>query len=168
MLGFFNKEEVIAKAKQEVFELWKKRDEEREQQKKDCELIDLKMKLGKLVISVSNEISNVTVGVAKDIIFISQAQQPYLVIQDIITGEELVPLGTLFDYTEQKFDALNKLEPNERISIIYNKLGYYHVDKTPTQKVIPETPEIWSKKVKQAVELWKLQNEANWEEMNKD
>ncbi len=168
MLGFFNKEEVIAKAKQEVFELWKKRDEEREQQKKECELTELKMKLGKLVISVSNEISNVTVGVAKDIIFISQAQQPYLVITDIITSEELVPMGTLFDYTEQKFDALNKLEPNERISIIYNKLGYYHVDKTPTQKIIPESPDVWSKKVKEAVENWKINNLERWEEMVKN
>jgi hypothetical protein len=168
MLGFFNKEELIAKAKEEVFQLWKKRDEEREQQKKECELSVLKMKLGKLVISVSNEISNVTVGVAKDIIFISQAQQPYLVIQDIITGEELVPMGTMWDYTEQKFDALNKLEPNERISIIYNKLGYHYVDKSPTQKTIPEESEIWGNKVKKAVELWKLQNKSKWEEMNQN
>lgn len=168
MLGFFNKEKIVAVAQKEILELWEQEKKSIEQRKKECELIELKMKLGKLVISVSNEIDNVKVGVAKDIMFISQAQQPYLVLTDILTGKDFFPMGTLWDYSEQKFNALNKLEPNERISIVYNKLGYHHVDKSHTQTLIPEDAEAWGAKIKAAVEKWKAENKENWKDMNSE
>lgn len=166
MFGFFNKQKVIHQAQKEILDLWKKQDLEREEAKEQVKNIELEMKLGKLVIYVSNEIDNVKVGIAKYIELISKANQPYLVIQDIISCEEVMPFGTILDYSEQKFNALNKLEPNERIAIIYNKLGYHHVDKSSSQTVIPEDSEIWGKKVRQAVEKWKEQNPLAWKEMN--
>ncbi len=166
MFGFFNKQQVIQQSQKEILELWKKQDQQREESKQQIQNIELEMKIGKLVIMVSNEIDNVKVGIAKSIELISKAKQPYLVVEDIISGQEVIPLGTVFDYSEQKFNALNKLEPNERIAIIYNKLGYHHVDKSSSQTVIPEDSEIWGKKVRQAVEKWKEQNPVTWKEMN--
>ncbi len=166
MFGFFNKQQVIQQSQKEILELWKKQDQQREESKQQIQNIELEMKIGKLVIMVSNEIDNVKVGIAKSIELISKAKQPYLVVEDIISDQEVIPLGTVFDYSEQKFNALNKLEPNERIAIIYNKLGYHHVDKSSSQTVIPEDSEIWGKKVRQAVEKWKEQNPVTWKEMN--
>lgn len=166
MFGFFNKQQVIQQSQKEILELWKKQDQQREESKQQIQNIELEMKIGKLVIMVSNEIDNVKVGIAKSIELISKAKQPYLVVEDIISGQEVIPLGTVFDYSEQKFNALNKLEPNERIAIIYNKLGYHHVDKSSSQTVIPEDSEIWGEKVRQAVEKWKEQNPVAWKEMN--
>lgn len=166
MFGFFNKQKVIQAAQKEILDLWKKQDREREEAKEQVKNIELEMKLGKLVIYVSNEIDNVKVGIAKSIELISKANQPYLVIQDIISGEEVIPLGTIFDYSEQKFNALNKLDPNERIAIIYNKLGYHYVDKSSSQTVTPENAEIWGQKVLAAVKNWKEQTPIAWKEMN--
>lgn len=62
--------------------------------------------LGKPVICLSNEIQNLTVGIAKEIIFLSKAKNPFLVVQDVISNTEIIPAGIIFAYTQQKFEAV--------------------------------------------------------------
>lgn len=165
MLCIFNKKKLIQQAKQEALETFSKKQQEHEKSKMLASFTELEMKIGKLVIVVSNEIDNVIVGAAKSIEKITQAQTPMLIVEDIITKKEIMPFGKIFDYSEQKFNALNKLDPNERIAIMYNCYGYHKVDKTSSQKTIPEDPIIWASKIEIAVNDWKKDNPLAWKEM---
>lgn len=103
--------------------------------------------IGKPVICLSNEIENLSVGIGKQVIFMTAAHQPFLVVDDLVRKREILPMGIVFAYTKQKFEALNKIEPNARIALFYNRLEDYEIDKTKTQteEIIP--PAIWAEKV---------------------
>jgi hypothetical protein len=113
--------------------------------------LELEEFLGKPVICLSNEIQNLTVGIGKEITFLTQAQQPFLVVEDIVNKTEILPMGIIFAYTKQKFDALNQIEPNARIALFYNRLEDYEVNKEATQveEILP-THE-WARKVQMAL-----------------
>lgn len=115
--------------------------------------------LNELVICVSNEVSNFTVGYAKEICHITQAKIPMLVVYDIVNKREVMPMGRIYGYTEQLFNALNKLEPNERIAVLYEFDG--EVNKTPRDGEIIYPPEVWAEKVKTAIADWQKENEPN-------
>lgn len=110
--------------------------------------------LNKLVICVSNEVQNITVGYGKEIIHVTKAKVPMLVVYDIVDKKEIMPMGRIYDYSDQKFNALNKLEPNERIAILY-KFDEEVVDKKLRDGEILYPPEVWAEKVKVAIEKWK-------------
>lgn len=122
-----------------------------------CEANRLESLVGNLVIVVSNEPSNVMVAFAKGVDFITQAQSPVLVVQDLVTKKEYIAFGKTFLYTKQKFDALNSLEPNARIAILFD--SYLEGD---VKKVLPEnilTPEEWKNKVEESIKIWFRENE---------
>lgn len=151
---------LLSKKQIEVFvqeEVEKKIKSLLETQKKEenkIQLYYLKSFLNKLVICISNEIENVVVGYAQDITFITQAQKPLLIVYDIIQKKEIVPMGIILNYTEQKFDALNSLDPNQRISIFFNQTSDYIVDKSSTKKSAILPPTIWKSKIQQAILDW--------------
>lgn len=74
---------------------------------------------GKFVICVSNEYDNISIGKAS-ISFITASNQPIVTIRDYLTDEQLLIFGKTFFYNEQRLEALAKLTPNERCSLIYN------------------------------------------------
>ena len=74
---------------------------------------------GKFVICVSNEYDNISIGKAS-ISFITASNQPVVTIRDYLTDEHLVIFGKTFLYNEQRLEALAKLTPNERCSLIYH------------------------------------------------
>jgi hypothetical protein len=111
------------------------------------------------VICASNEVENITVGYGKEIIHVTKANTPILIVYDIVDKKEIMPMSKIFDYTEQKFCALNKLEPNERISILYD-FGDSIVDKKPRDGDIVYPPEVWAEKVKNAISEWKSLNQV--------
>lgn len=121
---------------------------------KSAKEIELELHLNQLVICVSNEVENLTVGYAKEIIYITKAKQPMLVVHDIVNKKEFFPFGTIFAYSEQKFNALNRLAPNERIAIIFNRLGTNTMEKTASDGDVIYPSEVWREKVADAVELW--------------
>lgn len=125
---------------------------------KSIEEIQLETFINKLVICASNEVENITVGYGKEIIHITKAKIPRLIVYDIVNKEEIMPLCKMFDYTEQKFNALNKLEPNERISILYD-FGDSIVNKKAREGDIVYPPEVWAEKVNAAIEQWKQEKE---------
>ncbi len=151
---WFSKKRVIQEAKNEVYTQWNNEKKFRQEDLEKMKLFELEENLGKLVICVSNEIQNVTVGYGKEIQFITQAQQPMLIVHDIVNNCEIMPFGIVFKYTEQKFNALNKLEPNERIAILYNKSSDHYVDKSSSQTDEVIDSEIWAEKVKCAIKVW--------------
>jgi hypothetical protein len=133
---------------------------EQSDREKSIKEIELETFINKLVIVVSNEVSNITVGYGKEIYHITKAKIPMLVIHDIVNKEDLMPLGKMFDYTEQKFNALNKLEPNERIALFYD-FGDHTVDKKPRDGDIIYPAEVWAEKVNAAIAEWKNQQIEN-------
>lgn len=152
---FFNKQKVIDKAKNEIYGKFQKQKEDRETEDKNISLFIIQEQLNKLVICVSNEVQNPIVGYGKEVIFITKANIPQLVVYDIVNNCEVMPFGKVFTYTEQKFHALNSLEANERIAIIYNQYEDSEINKNST---MPEEKlfhnDIWSKKVKEAIKVW--------------
>jgi len=123
---------------------------------KSIEEIKLEMYLGKLVICVSNEIDNVIVAYGKEIYHITQQKIPMLVVYDLVDKKEIMPLCKVFDYTEQRFNALNKLDANERISILYeSSFGDETVDKKLREGRIIYPSDVWAEKVNAAIAEWK-------------
>lgn len=127
---------------------------------KSFEEIELESHLNNLVICVSNEVENVTVGYGKKIMLLTKALQPYLVVQDIVNDREVIPFGKIFSYTEQKFNGLNKLEPNERIAIIYGHLYDGEFNKVASPDTVIYAPEVWKEKVTAAIAKWKTELDA--------
>lgn len=149
------KESLINLGRSQVFEEMKQEAIAKENRYKEIKVIELSELVGKLVISVSNEIQNVSVGVGKEIIFITQAQEPRLVVHDLVKKVDLLPMGKIFAYTKQKFDALNKLDANERIAIIYNANDEHCVDKSATQIEELFEPKVWEEMVEKEIAIWK-------------
>jgi hypothetical protein len=75
--------------------------------------------VGKPVISVGNDWSNPVIGIGKEVVEITQANRPRLVILDYLTGQEVMPFGTVMDYDETRFEAIMKLNPFEVSSLVY-------------------------------------------------
>lgn len=111
---FFDKE--ISSLKNEAISKYKSDDSK---ERKRCKRLELEMMLGKPVISISNEWENPTVGVAVDIIEITLAKNPMLLVKDYLTGEVVMPMGWIAPFTQQRLDAFLKLTPFEACSIIY-------------------------------------------------
>lgn len=92
--------------------------------------IELEMMIGKPIISISNEWANPIIGFAKYVDFITDAKNPVLIVKDYLTGKEMMLLGSVYYFSEQRFNALAKLDPFEICSIIYhNSCGEHDFDK---------------------------------------
>ncbi len=158
---FFNKQKVIQQAQGDIYQKWHQEREERALSSKRAREFELEEHLGKLVICLSNEIENLTVGYGKEIQYITQAQDPVLIVHDIVRNEDVMILGIVFNYTEQKFHALNRLDANERISLFYGRLADEHIDKTSTKVEDPMPYEQWNEKVQEAIKKFQAQASVN-------
>ncbi len=156
---FWSKNKIIKQTRQAIYAELEEERIANEQRKKEIDVLVLSEHIGKLVICVSNEIENITVGYGKEIIFLTKSQQPFLVVHDIVNDCEVVPFGKIFAYTEQKFDALNMMDHNARIAILYSADGTHHVSKEESQRGVPLDSLDWNLKVKTAVANWLSKNE---------
>lgn len=96
----------------------------RDEQKKKCLLNELELMIGKPVISISNEWNNPTIGFGKRIEFITKAETPVLIVEDYVSGKDMMLLSVPFYFSEQRLFALSKLEPFEICSIIYKNSAW--------------------------------------------
>lgn len=127
----------------------KKAKDDEEARRMEIEEIRLSSFIGQPVIVISNEVSNPMVGIAKEVTHITLANVPMLVVEDVVTGQNYVVFGTVFAYTEQKFDALNNMDPQARIALFYYRESYYNVEKEAQHELA--TPEEWAQIVKTAL-----------------
>lgn len=111
--------------------------------------------IGKHIIVVTNEIENLTVGLGLEVIQFKPTSVPILKFLDIARQKECYSMGSLFAYTEQKFDGLNQLDPNTRIALFFNKESFHPVDKTKTQLEPLIAPSEWKKKILESMNLYK-------------
>ncbi|NCQ51919.1 hypothetical protein GW796_08505 [archaeon] len=102
MFGIFNCKKKIDEAKAEVYVEWAESKRQEDLRKKECKEIELQLKLNTLVICVSNEIENITVGVATKIIHITKAMEPQLIVFDLVKKKEIMPFGVIFDIDVRK------------------------------------------------------------------
>ena len=149
MFGF-KKDKYVEKQINDVNVIRSQVRDEIELRRNEIELIELQELIGQLVICVSNECENITVGYGKEITFLTKAQQPFLIVHDLIAKKDILPLGKIFVYTEQKFDALNNMDANARIALIYNPRSDVTVDKNEGSDYMYPAAE-WKKKVDVAI-----------------
>lgn len=96
----------------------------REEQRNHCLFIELEMMIGKPVISISNEWNNPIIGFGKRIDFITTAKMPVLIVEDYVSGKDMMLLSTPFYFSAQRLFALSKLDPFEICSIIYKNSAW--------------------------------------------
>lgn len=103
------------------------------------------------IIVVSNEAENLIVGYGKSLNYINENDlSPVLEFFDVVKKLTFFTQSKIFIYTEQKFDALNKLSPNERIAIFFGQTCHNEINK-PTQEEILE-PSVWKSMVLAGIE----------------
>ena len=127
--------------------------EEADLQEKHEIILKLENKIDKLVICISPETPNLIVGFIKDIIFKNKSNQPTLMIHDLINNQDIIPIGIVMVYTEQKFHALNKLSFHERLAIFFHQENDENIT-IPTFQSPPVDPQIWAEKTKEIVDYW--------------
>ena len=113
---------------------------------------ELETHIGKLVISINNKIENPTVAVGVEVLNSEGDFQHKLFAYDIVKKEQIELSGIIFDYTEQKFDALNKMLPNDRIALFFNRLGNEVIDKKEVSASQLFPCQQWKTKVLEAIQ----------------
>lgn len=127
---------------------------EQEERRKEIAYVELSLHIGKPVICISNEIANPKVGIAKEIVTVTQANVPMLLVEDVVTGESVMPFGVIMAYTEQKFDALNAMDPQARVALLYYRNSNHVVNNEPESDMV--SPEEWASLVKGALQNLEL------------
>lgn len=94
------------------------------EEKRKIELFELEEMIGKKVICISNEWENPIIGIVKEVITITKANNPVAIVIDYLTMKEIMVLGKIYPYTEQRFEAILKLSPFELCSLIYSNFYY--------------------------------------------
>jgi len=112
--------------------------------------VEFELFVGSLVICISKELENPKVGVVTEVTRANHSHIPLLMVYDIVTKEKFIPDGVVFSHTEQKFDALNNIEPNARIALFFHRIDGNIVKKQATKIIL--TPEEWKKKVNLSIE----------------
>jgi hypothetical protein len=119
---------------------------------KDPKESELESHVGKLVICISEQAENPTVGVGVEVVHITKGHEAMLSVYDIVRKEKTIPQGIIFNYSEQKFDALNQIDANARVALFFNRLGFDTIDKkSPSNRPLVSHDE-WKKKVLVAID----------------
>lgn len=123
--------------------------EERNERKRQTEIAEIECLMGNFVIVLPNEIENLAVAKVVGVDFVTKAKCPVPVIKNVVSGEIYFTFAKIIPFSKQRFEALNKLHPNERIAIIYANMfrGEEPIDKSKTQLEELIDPEVWKEKV---------------------
>lgn len=121
--------------------------------------VELESHIGKLVICISEKLENPIVAVGINLAYIKGTNTPVLSVYDIVKKEKMIHLGMLFEYTEQKFDALNKMDANGRIALFFNRLGSNTIELKPKPESPLCVPDEWKFRVSEAI---KKINRGDW------
>ena len=104
-------------------------EQERRYRIRESETIELSQFVGRPIICISNEWETPKIGFGKRIEFITKAENPILCMHNYLDDKEYLIMGTSFYFTEQRFDALFKLDPFELCSFIYGRYLFDRMDK---------------------------------------
>lgn len=83
------------------------------------------LRIGDPIIVVGNEWENLIVGFVVDVDLITAAQQPAFIVKDYLSGTTCMTFGEVIDFSNQRLNALLKLDPFERWSLI-SKMGHHN------------------------------------------
>ena len=109
--------------------------------KQESELTYSKHLIGHPVICVSNEWKNPVIGFVTEIKLVSKALCPLPVIYDELTGTSLICFGVVYEYTEQRMNALLTLDPFERWSLM---IKYSHDTFSQDKYLTEDKPKLMS------------------------
>jgi hypothetical protein len=108
---------------------------------------ELENHIGKLVICISEQLENPTVGVGVEVLNGSM-----LSVYDIVRKEKINASNLVFTYTEQKFDGLNQMDGNARIALFFDRLGNEAIKKQQHASRPVVASDEWKKQVLEAIE----------------
>ncbi len=92
--------------------------------------IEYEMMVGKPIIGISNEWADPIIGFAVCVDYVTESKNPVLIVKNYLTGKEVMLMGSVYYYSEQRFNALAKLDPFEICSIVYhNSCGEHDFEK---------------------------------------
>ena len=91
----------------------------RRKRENEFDWAELSVLVNKPVIAVGNDWGNPVIGIAQEVIGISQANNPRLIVKDYITGKEIMPFGAVMAYNDVRLEAIFKLTPAEITSLVY-------------------------------------------------
>jgi hypothetical protein len=139
-----------------------KEQENREQQRKGFEIYECQQYVGKYIISISNQYDNIIVGYGNEVHFVTKGLCPILEFTDVVSGRSMYANGVTMVYTEQKFDALNDMDREALIAILYAKNGDHEVKDIEPSSGEAEfvNVEEWKKIVKEKINEHKLNQEC--------
>lgn len=115
------KGEIRWQAHQLFQEYQKQEDDRREESRR----ITAEFSVGTPVICISNEWEDPVIGFVSHIEYITKARNPVPVVMDYLSGQELMVMGAVYDFTRQRLDAFMRLNPYERWSMV-QKMGFEH------------------------------------------
>lgn len=116
--------------------------------------------VGKLVISIPNEVDNLCVYRDVRIEYVSKANSPILIGTDVISGKEYMLLGHTELFSPSKFKAYNKLTPHERMLLVHTYLDEEDIN----NKVLLEgkeplvNPTLWERQIFTALGLTSIES----------
>ena len=96
----------------------------------EIKTIELSQFIGKPVICISNEWADPIIGFGLRVEFITRSKNPILCTHNYLDGREYLIMGAAYHFTEQRFDALFKINRFELCSFIYN-----HASSEPFEKI---------------------------------
>lgn len=100
-----------------LFKQYKEKEDKRLTDIKNSAVYDL---VGVPVIAISNEWANPVIGRVIRPVPISKSGDCVPQIYDVISGQPVIAMGKVIPFTMQRFEALFKLDPNERCSLLYS------------------------------------------------
>ena len=97
--------------------------EEHDKNRVEIEFNTISYFVGKPVICFSNEWANPLIGFGKYVKCITKANSPVLCMHNYLDDREYLVFGIVYHFTEQRFNALFKLNPFERCAFIFNRMS---------------------------------------------
>lgn len=129
--GFFHNQIELIKYKEQIAAKLNQ-----DNRKREAEISELSMYLQKPVICISNEWDTPIIGFVTQIGSVSKAENPALIVRNYLDGQEYLVLGKTFYYTDQRFNALFKLDPFEWCAFLFGRYCDEDYDKEKSGEVL--------------------------------
>lgn len=115
----------------QAYQLFQEYQKQEDDRREESRRITAEFSVGTPVICISNEWEDPVIGFVSHIEYITKARNPVPVVMDYLSGQELMVMGVVYDFTRQRLDAFLKLAPYERW-VMVRRYGFHHYGKDLT------------------------------------
>ena len=123
-------------------------------------VISLQQYIGKAVMYFPNEISNPVIGIGKEIVYITKANQPCLVVKDYISNQDMSFFGSPIFYHPMTLRSIMELDDHSRIAILHRLNPDHIMNKEPLEDILTYTQALERLQVNGFFDKIKKENET--------